>query len=77
MSEPIIRAEEVTPYILELAEETHDGWFDADPTIDWDDDGYGFWSRMESDHDIDLGNQLATPAMLKIQKHIRAYRRTT
>jgi hypothetical protein len=77
MSEPIIRAEEVTPYILELAIETHDGWFANEPKIDWEDQPYGFWSRMEYDHDINLGDNNDTPAMRKIQKHIRTYRRTT
>ena len=73
--EPITRADQVTDEILDMAEDTFSGWFDNDEPIDWEWEKYGFWSRMESDHGIDLGDQNDTPAMRKIQKHVRAYRR--
>ena len=33
-------------------------------------------ARLESDYNLDLGDQLDSPAMRKIQKHVRAYKRT-
>lgn len=71
----ISTAEDVTEEVLRMAEETFESWFDTDDPIDWDGDGYGFWARMESDHEIDFGPKIGTPAMMKIQKHVRAYRR--
>jgi hypothetical protein len=70
----VITTDDVTESILRIAEQVFEDWFDFDEPIDWDDDSYGFWTRME-DHDIDLGEQLDTPAMRKIQRHIRKYRK--
>jgi hypothetical protein len=70
----IIEAKDVTEELLRMAEDTFEAWFDNDEPIDWDDDAYGFWARMESDFRIDFGPQIDTPAMRKIQRHIRKYR---
>lgn len=70
----IIEVDDVTDEVLRMAEETFESWFDDDQPIDWDGDGYGFWARLESDHEIELGPQIDTPAMRKIQRHVRKYR---
>lgn len=74
----IEEAADVTEPLLKMAEEIHDGWHANDPTMDWE----SFWSRLESwtldSHDgrhLDLGSGDNTPAMRKIQRHVRAIRR--
>lgn len=65
----IVNAEDVTPEILEVAENIVDGWYQTGP-IDWE----NVWERMEN-QDIDLGSDLDSPAMRKIQRHIRKIRK--
>lgn len=72
----IVTAQEVTDEILEMCEQTFESWFDDDEPIEWDHETVGFWARLESDYNLDLGDQLDSPAMRKIQKHVRAYKRT-
>jgi len=70
----VVEAADVDEVTLRIAERVFEDWFDTDESINWDDDAYGFWARMESEG-LDLGPTLGTPAMQKIQRHIRAYRR--
>lgn len=56
--------------IREAAESVYDGWY-ADRSIDWDD----FLGRVESQTGVDLGNDLLSPQIKAIKKHIAWYRR--
>lgn len=57
--------------ILKAAEEIFDGWYAEQARIDWDD----FLHRLEQHTDIDLGSNMMSPAIRKIQSHVRAYRK--
>jgi hypothetical protein len=70
-------ADDVTPAILEAAEANADAWFsDEDGPIDWeefidkmaDPEGYGNAGKFDFDF-------MDSPAVQKIQKHVRAYRK--
>lgn len=71
MSDPVLISEaaDVTPAVLEAAEEVFEGWFDNDgEPIDW----MSFWDRLET-----YGwtiTMLDAPAAKKIQRHIRKFR---
>lgn len=69
-------AGEVTEEILAIAEETYDGWFDDDQSIDWEE----FIDRMCAEGYLADGSRLEfeeydNAAIRKIQRHIRAYRK--
>jgi hypothetical protein len=63
--------EQPTAEMLEVAESIYDGWYADEPRIDWED----FFDRMEDGSDIDLGDDMLSPTIKAIQKHIRAYRK--
>lgn len=68
-------AADVTPEILALVEAVVEGWY-REGSIDWED----VWDRVDGttladDSYLDLGDDLDTPAMRKIQDHVRALRR--
>lgn len=68
-------AEDVTPEIIELVRGIVEGWYN-EGRIDWED----VWDRMDKSflgdgRGIDMGDDLASPALRKIQKEIRAWRR--
>lgn len=73
----IIAAEEVTPEILEVAESVYDGWYADRGRVDWTD----FLERLEKmvtfddGTRLDLGESLTSPAILKVKRHIDAYRK--
>lgn len=59
--------------ILAMAEAVYDGWY-ADTRIDWENfldrlDG----SELEDGSQLDLGNDMSSPLIEAIQRHIRAY----
>ncbi|MFI7083816.1 hypothetical protein ACIBUR_09440 [Streptomyces anulatus] len=67
--------EDVTPEIIELVQGIVEGWYN-EGRIDWED----VWDRMDKSvlgdgRGIDMGDDLAAPALRKIQKEIRAWRR--
>lgn len=69
-------AAEVTEEILTLAEGTYDGWFDDEEKIDWEE----FVDRLVKEGYLADGSHLEfdtydSPAIRKIQRHIREYRR--
>lgn len=69
-------ASDVTPEILKAAEQCFDAWFDNDQPIDWE----SFLDRLADPHghagagrfDFD---EYDNPAIRKIQRHIREYRK--
>jgi hypothetical protein len=68
-------AEDVTPEIIEIAQGIVEGWYD-EGRIDWED----VWDRMEKSflddgRGIDMGEDLDSPAIRKIKKEIRAWRK--
>jgi hypothetical protein len=63
--------EQPTAEMLEIAESIYDGWYANEPRIDWED----FFDRMEAGSDIDLGDDMISPTIKAIQKHIRVYRK--
>ena len=70
-------ADDVTPEVLEAAERCHDDWFDGGGPIDWED----FLDRLADPHGFnDAGagafefDQYDSPAVRKIQRHVRKYR---
>lgn len=67
-------AADVTDRILELAEETYDGFFDYEGPIDWEDflDRLCSYGQHEADP-FDIA-QMDNPAVRKIKTHIRKYR---
>lgn len=69
-------AQDVTDEILEIAEDVHDSYFDDESPIDWED----FIDRMVKQGYLKDGTKLEfetydNPAISKIKKHIREYRR--
>jgi hypothetical protein len=74
----VVAADDVTDEVLAAAEET-ETWY-GDGPIDWDD----FWDRLDgtqladgSEIDLSPNNEGDSPAMRKIQRHIRNLRRTS
>lgn len=74
----ITAAEDVIEEILDLAQEVEEAWFADEPNIDWE----SFWDRLDGytvpgyeDREIDLGSEMDSPAMRKIQRHVRDLRR--
>ena len=68
-AKPIHTSNDITEDVLRQAEEIHDGWFDNDEPIDWE----NFWDRLEMwGYSI---SDLTSPAAQKIQRHIRKFRK--
>ena len=68
-------AADVTDEILAIAESIEEGWYGGGARIDWDDlvnrlDG----SALKDGTRVDMGGRTDTPAIRKIQRHIRAQR---
>lgn len=71
----VTAADDVTEEILKAAESIFDGWYANEPRIDWED----FLDRLDgipldNGTQLDLDGNLMSPAIQKIQKHIRTYR---
>ncbi len=72
----VTEADQVTDEILTLAEGIYDGWYADAARIDWVD----FIDRMEGrrlddNTKLDLGGDMASPAIRRIKKHINDYRK--
>lgn len=72
----VVQADQVTEEILKLFYDVVDGWYQTG-RIDWDDlldrvDG----AELEDGTILDLGNSMVSPAIVKIKKHVRDYRRS-
>lgn len=67
---PVLAAADVTADLLKTAEDVFEGFFDDDQPIDWG----GFIDRLERWSERDWGNQIDSPAIRKVQRHIRAHR---
>lgn len=70
----VTAADDVTEEILKAAESIFDGWYANEPRIDWED----FVDRLDgipldNGTQLDLDGNLMSPAIQKIQKHIRTY----
>lgn len=68
-------AADVTDEILRVAEEVESGWF-SDGPIDWED----FLDRMDGSTladgtHLDMGGETDSPAIRRIQRHIRNLRK--
>lgn len=61
----------LTEEMAEAAESIFDGWFADDSRIDWDQ----FIDRLERSTDVDFGEDMGSPLIRAVQKHIRAYRK--
>lgn len=57
--------------ISDVIEEVYDGWFAKEPQIDWED----FLNRLEQWAHCDLGHDLHSPAIKRIQQTVRKLRR--
>ena len=68
---------DVTPEILEWAEQVFTDWFDDDEPIDWEHfidrfaDPHGFRAEGAIPFDIESYDN---PAIRKLKRHVRAYR---
>lgn len=72
----VLTAEDVTPEIITLIKSLVESHYDEGP-IEWED----VWDRVEKrrlddGRGIDMGQDLGSPAIKKIKKEIRAWRRT-
>lgn len=72
----IFELADVTDEILDAAESIFDGWFADGVRIDWHD----FLDRLErvtleDGSGLDLGGDMLSPAILRIKRHIAAYRK--
>lgn len=67
-------AAQVTPRMLEMAEDIYDGWFADAAQIDWDD----FLDRLASVAQFEPEpfdfDQIDNPAVRKIKRHIKKIR---
>jgi hypothetical protein len=68
-------ADDVTEEIIERVQGIVEGWYNEGP-IDWGD----VWDRMENtrlndDRGIDMGSDRNSPAIRKIKRDIRAWRK--
>lgn len=70
-------AKDVTPALLALAENVYDDWFDDDEPIDWERfiDKMSTWMSQGTADGWEEFDTYWNPAISKIQRHIRAYRR--
>lgn len=66
----ITQASDVDDKILEKAEDISDSYY-ADGPVDWED----FINYMERGTELDFGLSMDSPAIRKIQRHIREHRR--
>lgn len=72
----VTSAEDVAPEILDAAEEVFNGWYAEANSVDWVD----FFDRLEGmeladGKKLDLTNDMTTPAVKAIKKHIGNYRK--
>lgn len=72
----VVTVEQVTDEILTAAEDIHNGWYASETRVDWTD----LWDRLDgttldSGAIVDLGGDMGSPAILRIKKHIKAYRK--
>ncbi|WP_274916813.1 hypothetical protein [Streptomyces sp. WZ-12] len=70
----VVTAEDVTEEILEIVQGIVEGWYNEGP-VDWE----NVWDRMEKysledGRGIDMGGDLSSPAIRKIQREIRKWR---
>jgi hypothetical protein len=70
----VVEAKDVTEEVLDLVKGIVEGWYNEGP-IDWED----VWDRMdkrvlEDGRGIDMGEDLGSPAIRKIQREIRKWR---
>ena len=61
--------EDCTEAFMEVCSDVHDGWFENEPRIDWDD----FWNRLEK-YGYDMGSTTDSPAMKHIKKFVKTLR---
>lgn len=68
-------AQEVTEEMLRIAEETFDGYFESDERIDWEEfiDRMVAYGYLADDARLEF-SVYDSPAIRKIQKHVRRYR---
>ena len=57
--------------IAEMVERVFDMWFASKPRVDWEE----FLDRMESYYDIDMGENMDSPAIRRIKGMVRELRR--
>lgn len=57
--------------LMVAAEGIYDGWYAASGRVDWTE----FLDRLEAQTDHDLGNDLDSPLIRRIKRHINAYRK--
>jgi hypothetical protein len=72
----VVQADQVTEEILKFFYDVVDGWYQTG-RIDWEDlldrvDG----AELEDGTILDLGNSMVSPAIVKIKKCVRDYRRS-
>lgn len=72
MAMEILTANQVTEDVLKQFYEVVDGWY-QDERIDWDD----VFRRVEQWGDYDFSDQWDNPAIRKIQRKVREWRRDT
>jgi hypothetical protein len=70
----VTSSDDVTFEILEAAQDIYDGWYNDVSVIDWEDfidrlDG----TSLEDGTKLDLGDDLLSPAIKSIKRHIRKY----
>lgn len=69
-------AKDVTPELIKMAEEVSDYWFTEDGPIDWEDFIDRLSVVMDQEGWVEF-REYDSPAIRKIQRHIREYRRDT
>jgi hypothetical protein len=67
----VTEVSEVTPEILETAQDIYEGFWANEPKIDW----IAFLERLEIWLEIDLGSQMDSGAIKTIKKHIQKFRK--
>lgn len=69
-------ADDVTPELVDMTVSIVDGWY-ADGRIDWEDvyDRLERGAGLADGRRIDLGEDLASPALKTLQRRVRAARR--
>lgn len=71
----VMTADQVTDEVIDMVRSIEEGWFNGQP-IDWE----AVWERLEGStlndgQQVDLGPDMDSPAMRKMQRVIRAERR--
>jgi hypothetical protein len=57
--------------VFKRAEEVYDGWFAGEPRVDWD----NFLDKLEDYAGIDLGEDMLSPNIKAIKRHVANYRK--